>query len=72
MSDLEPDRVFCARCKEDFPLAPKGMHIRLGYNYPISKLPLRIRRKVQDSHRGFKYLCGNCYFDLLDEMDEGI
>lgn len=70
MSDLIPDKVFCGRCKEDFPLAPEGQRIQMGYNYPIKRFGIKIRRWFNSHYRGFHYLCGNCYFDVTDEMEE--
>ena len=74
MSQLQPDEVFCGRCKEDFPLAPiipkaslvgSGLKfpLRMGYNYPISRMP----SKIKSQYREWYYICGNCYFDLTDE-----
>ncbi len=66
MSELS-DEVFCGRCKEDFPLrpeVPKGFKVpmRMGYNFPLKEMP----GKIKDQFREWKYICGNCYFDLTD------
>ena len=58
--ELNPDEIFCGRCKEDFPLAPKDKLVQMGYNFPIKMMPKKIQREFRD----WLYICCNCYFDL--------
>lgn len=67
------DKPLCIRCLEDFPVAKEPARWAMGEMRPVSKLPKRLRNKVNPDPadmRGTPHLCGNCYFDLLDEEDE--
>lgn len=70
---MEDNKPLCIRCLEDFPVAQEPARWEMGEMRPVSKLPKRLRDKVQPDQmdtRGKSYLCGNCYFDLLDEEDD--
>ncbi|MDP3064042.1 MAG: hypothetical protein Q8O40_12650 [Chloroflexota bacterium] len=58
---------FCARCKEEFPIAKEPATWRMGFLRRLSKLPRRLREHHEIAHQAGGYLCGNCYFDLTDE-----
>ena len=61
--------AFCCRCQEDFPVAPEGAAVRMGFLYRLARMPRRLRDRfaswANDDEGGF--LCGNCCFDLTDE-----
>ena len=64
--------IFCIRCKEDFPvrtLDVKGPVI--GLLFPSYEIPEKI--KLRDFHPSPEqvrvYLCGNCWFDKLHEIE---
>ena len=60
--------VWCARCKEDaFSVATEPVGWAMGVLRRLNKAPKWMRERL----RGLAgdYLCGNCYFDLLDEAD---
>jgi len=63
-------RPFCARCKEEFPVAKEPTRWAMGQLRPLKKLSSRLlRREGLLSWLGGEfpaYLCGNCYFDLTD------
>lgn len=65
------DNPFCCRCKEDFPLAKEPANFQMGEMREIRRAPGFMRRKFQEwcDHDTGRYLCGNCYFDLLDEQE---
>jgi len=63
-------REWCCRCGEDFPLGEQAQPVRMGLLYPITHFPDEIRRKVRNQIYPSRYLCGNCYFDILDELDD--
>jgi len=60
----EEDAKFCGRCKEDFPVADEGQALRMGLLFPIRRVPKKVRQRINP---GFPYLCGNCWFDILDD-----
>ena len=62
--------VWCARCKEDddsFSVATEPAGWAMGVLRRLSKAPKWMRERM----RGVAgdYLCGNCYFDLLDDEE---
>ena len=59
--------IWCARCKEEFPVAdnPNGS-IRMGWLYPLKRFKKKIKNHFQVKNQTGDYLCGNCYFDLTD------
>jgi hypothetical protein len=61
--------AFCCECKEDFPLAEKHTAIRMGFLFPLSRMPRRLQERFRSwaDHEDGAYLCGNCYFDLTDD-----
>lgn len=63
-----PD-AFCCRCHSDFPV--EGESFRMGFMRPLAKAPTWMRRQFASwkGHPDGAYLCGSCYFDLLDEAD---
>lgn len=61
---------WCCRCHEGFPVAPEGLPFRMGYLYPLRCVPQKVKNRLHGD-RTSNYLCGNCWFDLLDEI-EGI
>lgn len=64
----EEDALFCGRCKEDsFPLASEHQGVRMGLLYPVRRLPQKVKHRINTE---FPYLCGNCWFDILDKLDE--
>lgn len=69
---MSNDNPFCCRCKEDFPVSKEPATWRMGELRLLSKAPSKIKNQFRgwldsDIH-GKGYLCGNCYFDLTDEM----
>ena len=63
--------AWCCNCKEDFPVAA-GEPYGMGALKPLSEAPPGIARQFKhwaDDDEG-AYLCGNCYFDILDAADE--
>jgi len=69
---MERVNEWCDRCKEEFPIAPKEeqTRIRMGFLYPKQKIPARARRHYTCNAGTSNYLCGNCYFDILDLLEE--
>ncbi len=65
-ADLEP---FCCRCQSDYPIAPRGSGTRMGYLFPLARLPKRFQRQFASwrDHGEGAYLCGSCLFDLTDD-----
>lgn len=61
------EKPFCARCQEDFPIAPEPTRWAMGSLRPLGKAPKAIRSKYCTELQSVDYLCGNCYFDLTDE-----
>jgi hypothetical protein len=61
--------AFCCNCQEDFPVAPDGAAVRMGFLFPLVRMPKRLRDRFASwrKHEDGSYLCGNCYFDLTDE-----
>jgi len=68
MSEEKRTGDWCARCKEDFPIAEEPTLWRMGELRLLSKAPRWMRNRLV-GYAG-KYLCGNCYFDMLDEKEE--
>jgi hypothetical protein len=64
------EKPFCGRCKEDFDIADKGAVVTLGFLYPVSRFSVQIRKYVRDEVGDWKWLCGNCYFDILDILED--
>jgi len=62
------ENEWCCRCHEEFPVAPEGYPLRMGYLYPLSRVPQRVKQRLYSGETS-DYLCGNCWFDLLDETD---
>lgn len=63
--------VWCARCKEDddaFEVALEPASWEMGVLRQLSKAPKWMRERLRGAAGG--YLCGNCYFDLMDVADE--
>lgn len=58
---------WCARCKEDFPIAEEPTLWRMGELRKLTKAPRWIRERLK-GERG-DYLCGNCFFDMTDERE---
>jgi len=63
--------AWCCRCKEDFPVARSGGWHQ-GYLRKLKLAPKWMRDRFREwlEHDEGCYLCGNCYFDLLDERDD--
>lgn len=62
----EPDSAFCGHCKEDFPIAKEKQRLSMGLLFPVRCVPKDVLRKGRVETE-FPYLCGNCWFDILDE-----
>lgn len=60
------DDEVCARCMEDFPIAPEVFSVQMGYLFPLSRFAAVVRSRVGEASTD--YLCGNCYFDLTDDL----
>jgi len=60
---------WCARCKEEFPVAVEPATWRMGFLRKLSKAPKWMRNHWSVKNQAGDYLCGNCYFDLLDEKE---
>ncbi len=62
------DEPFCCRCHEDFPVAHEPARWTMGELRPLAKAHRRIQRVVMshDDCLDDLYLCGNCWFDLID------
>ena len=63
------DQKWCARCMEEFPEGESDKRFTMGKNYPLKLFPKKFREHHEVRNRPGKYLCGNCYFDLLDIME---
>jgi ribosomal protein L34E len=59
---------WCARCKEVFPIAKEPAQWRMGEMRKLTKAPKWIQRLLGGNTGD--YLCGNCFYDMLDEEDE--
>ena len=58
---------WCARCHEDgSPISKEPVGWSMGKLRRLSKAPRSIRQQLAGSTGDF--LCGNCYFDLTDEV----
>jgi len=77
---VQENNESCVRCHEDFPIAVEPAIWKMGQMRPLSKAPKKVRDRVSgfgfldnldDDIRGKPHLCGNCYFDILDALDEG-
>lgn len=71
---MEEERIWCIRCQEDFPVAKEPTTWRMGELRKLSKTPKWMRERIHGfrvgGERGIgEYLCGNCFFDLLDEKE---
>lgn len=67
------DTSFCCRCLEDFPIDPEPTTWSMGKMRKLLSAPMWMQRFLwrhlqSDAHE--TYLCGNCYFDLMDEKEE--
>jgi len=70
---MERENKWCDRCKEEFPIASKeeqSQRIRMGLLYPKTRMPAKVRRYYSANIGTSNYLCGNCYFDILDLLEE--
>ncbi len=68
--DLTALDEWCCRCKSDFPTASgKSVVKEMGSLYPLKRLPKWMQNKIQFMGPG-DFLCGNCYWDLVDEKEE--
>jgi len=70
----EEDYRWCARCQEDFPVASKEerkQRIRMGLLYPLRQFSKKFREHYEVKAGTGKYLCGNCYYDLLSDFEDG-
>ena len=69
MEEAVSDR-WCARCKEDdasFEVAEEPSGWAMGVLRLLSKAPKWMRERLRGA--AGHYLCGNCYFDLMDEAE---
>jgi len=64
---MSEENKWCKRCQEEFPIVEKGVAIRMGFLYPLSRFSKKIREHYEVKHGTGDFLCGNCYFDLTDE-----
>jgi hypothetical protein len=61
----------CCRCKENFPLAKdQSKPWQMGLLRELQYAPKKIREDfaVWPDLEAERYLCGNCYFDLTDDL----
>jgi DNA-directed RNA polymerase subunit RPC12/RpoP len=66
---MNKENKWCVRCKEEFPVAPENQHLQMGWLFPLERVSERVKRRLhEDKTSG--YLCGNCWHDILDEIDE--
>jgi hypothetical protein len=63
------EEKWCARCKEEFPIAHEPTNWRMGQMRKLNKAPKWMQNRLKGEAGG--YLCGNCYFDMLDEKESG-
>jgi len=61
------EEKWCARCKEEFPIAHEPTNWRMGQMRKLNKAPKWMQNRLKGEAGG--YLCGNCYFDMLDERE---
>jgi len=62
-------REWCCRCGEEFPIAPETQNLRMGLLFPLKRVPKKVKHHLPVTKTSY-YLCGNCWFDILDEIEE--
>ena len=73
-SEETAETPFCVRCHEEFPVADEPAGWVMGQLRPVAAAPRNVRQHWSvnfdaEDIRGKPMLCGNCYFDLMDEQD---
>jgi hypothetical protein len=61
------EEKWCARCKEEFPIADEPASWRMGQMRKLNKAPKWMQNRLKGQTGD--YLCGNCFFDMLDEKE---
>ena len=65
---LKEKREWCCRCHEEFPVAPKSQPLRMGWLFPLKRVSAKVKRRLYG--KTSDYLCGNCWYDILDEIED--
>ena len=61
------EEKWCARCKEEFPIAYEPARWHMGQMRKLNKAPKWMQNRLKGQTGD--YLCGNCFFDMLDERE---
>ncbi|HEX9986923.1 MAG TPA: hypothetical protein VGE45_00385 [Chloroflexia bacterium] len=64
------NRLTCVRCLKPYPVATEPSGWSMRFIRPISVLPEHLLNKLEHSMGVIdpaSYLCGDCYFDLMEE-----
>lgn len=67
---MSKENKCCVRCKEDFPIAPKDQYLQMGWLFSLDRVSAKVKRYIHEEYKISGYLCGNCWFDILDEIDD--